>query len=611
VNFTESLILDLDEPSIQSDPASDNESELYLDQNNEADSIEMDYLEPPDVFFDAPEYQPFFEEPSLDESATSSLTDDLLTFLLLFNISTRAMNFLLSILIKHGISVPPSLYLLKKCIDVPNFARTVCKNGAEMVYFSIKENFKFCIDKHIIVRSCTLDMHFNIDGLPIYRSSSVSAWPILLKIPQIHLSYPLPVAIYVGKTKPVLHELIRQLFDELVDYIKNGFNYNGVYIQLGKILFICDAPARAMLQNVSYHTSKVGCPYCRIQGSTVEGRVVFDGFSEMRTDQSYRAGEENNQVGPTPLSSLPNIGLRSSFPPEYQHLVCLGVVRRLSHFFFSSVKDFKLTCRLSQNQILQVNDLIKYSVVHFPCEFNRKMRPVDELQHFKAAEFRNFILYFAPFILHKFLPQKYFNHLMCLHFSIYVFSDTIHKSLWPNAHDLITHFVDTCSDLFTSKVMVYNFHVLRHLSEFVNLYGPLESWSTFYFENYLGVLKRRTACTPHILSHVSNNMIKIRDLTTSRESSLFYSTQPPNNYCVYSAGLLLITSISGGTVSGKKLEFVKDLYIFPYPSSVLSIGYYKVSTQDVCNVQALNKCVCIPFENNSLVIPYACSHYYS
>jgi hypothetical protein len=41
---------------------------------------------------------------------------------------------------------------------------------------------------------------------------------------------------------------------------------------------------------------------------------------------------EDHNRGPTPLSCLP-VGLVSSFILDYMHLVCLGVMRRMVHYW--------------------------------------------------------------------------------------------------------------------------------------------------------------------------------------------------------------------------------------------------------------------------------------
>lgn len=576
-----------------------------------------DFSEDTTSSIDLDDDEDMYLEENNTENEGLSLAEELYFFFLLFNLSNRAMDFLLKLLIRHNVpNVPKSFHYLKKCSKLEKFD-TVSLSKGSFVYFSIKENLKFCVDKGLLVlKSIQLKLKFNIDGLPIYKSSNLSAWPILMQIDGCDLKFPLPVALFCGIQKPPLDVFLSELCNELRSLFTDNFVYRGVTFSIANILFLCDAPARCYLQCINFHNSKHGCGYCRVVGTCIEKRTIFDTVEgEPRTDAAYAQYLEDNQLSLSPLLSVPGVGLFTSIPPEYQHLICLGVVRRLTHFYFLRVKDFKLKCRLSSHQLQHVSSLIDKCKPFFPKEFNRKFRDLRELLNFKATEFRTFILYLAPFILRNVLPKQYYENLLLLHFSVYVFVSKKHTNLYKNAEASLQRFVAQCPSLFTQKCLVYNFHVLLHLPHFVNLYGPLDGWSTFFYENYLSMLKRRTKCTPSIFNHLCSNMMNIRELTTVCDPShLFFSSDTPNNCCQYDDGFLMISGFFEANekkcVSGYKLVFLNDLYDYPYKSSVLGIGYYKLSKIFVTDVIPNNKCICFPVNDNYLLLPYASDVYY-
>lgn len=47
-----------------------------------------------------------------------------------------------------------------------------------------------------------ISLNFNIDGLPIHKSSNHQLWPILCNITEIKNVSPIVVGIYEGKSKP-------------------------------------------------------------------------------------------------------------------------------------------------------------------------------------------------------------------------------------------------------------------------------------------------------------------------------------------------------------------------------------------------------------------------
>uniref|UniRef100_X1YUT4 Uncharacterized protein n=1 Tax=Capitella teleta TaxID=283909 RepID=X1YUT4_CAPTE len=105
-------------------------------------------------------------------------------------------------------------------------------------------------------------MHFNVDGLPLFKSSSEQLWPILCQI--INKSCkPFIVGLYSGKLKPSdPHEYLSQFVDELQPLFDNGFLFNGKTFGLVVAGFICDAPARAYLKQIKGHNGYSSCEKC-------------------------------------------------------------------------------------------------------------------------------------------------------------------------------------------------------------------------------------------------------------------------------------------------------------------------------------------------------------
>ena len=127
-----------------------------------------------------------------------TIADYLLMFFISFNISHCAMLYLLKLLIKFRVpDVPNSIYLLTKKSQFKNTDITKLGKG-NFFQFSIIENLKYCIDKGIFNVSSTIDFIFNVDGLPLFKSSGLCAWPIPFHIPQFKSKFQLPVSVYCG-----------------------------------------------------------------------------------------------------------------------------------------------------------------------------------------------------------------------------------------------------------------------------------------------------------------------------------------------------------------------------------------------------------------------------
>ena len=302
------------------------------------------------------------------------------------------------------------------------------------------------------------------------------------------------------------------------------------------------------------------------------------------------------------MSKVPNINFYSNFAPDYPHAVCLGVTRKLFHVYFNK--------RVKQSTITEMSDEICELAKYTPKEFQRRPRRIDkELSHFKATEFRLFLLYVGPYLFKKYLPTRLYNHFMLLHFAIYVLSsEEFFTSLFEQANSCLKVFVSQTEDIFGELLLTYNMHVLLHIPEFVKQHGTLNNFSTFEFENYLSRLKLHIRRTRYVSTHVINQAANLRSYKfTSPETDLLYSNAYPNN-CAFIENCLspiLIASVDrkNNSVSGYTLKFKKCLYTYPYSSELLRIGYY-CKTLVVKSGTPVKKCYILPYGNEYLLIPF-------
>ncbi|MCL4156283.1 UNVERIFIED_CONTAM: hypothetical protein GTU68_014635 [Idotea baltica] len=423
---------------------------------------------------------------------------------------------------------------------------------------------------------------------------------------------PLPISVFCGIGKPSIEQFLDNLVTELKNLTSNYFCFQSHYYKIAKVIFICDAPARSYLQCIKGHSAKLGCGYCRVEGVYLEDRVCFsyNDSIEMRCNDFYCNIQENNQIRPSPLLHV--VDLVYDFPPEYLHSVCLGVVKKLCTYFFTYVRGLKLPCRLSVAQKDEMSSTILHIRKFLPKEFHRKLRSLKEFEHYKAVEFRAILIYLGPFLFKKYLPSDFFNHFLLLHFSVYVFCSPIHSERYfSQAEMCIEKFCYEADILYKNKLSSYNTHIIRHIPKFVQLYGILDNWSSFRFENYLSILKRRLKCTNGIFAQTVNNLFLIRDLFSNISShDVFFNCSSPDNCAVLSCGtIILIMEVNYYEniifVSGYKMRFIKSLYSYPYESQCLSIGYYTKSDTILSLVKPVLKCICIPLDNNQYIcIPF-------
>jgi len=161
---------------------------------------------------------------------------------------------------------------------------------------------------------------------------------------------------------------------------------------------------------------------------------------EQRTDNSFqdrRYHEHQNGISPLSEAGIPCV---TGFCLDYMHLVCLGVVKRILWFLRRGPPE----CKLSALQISQLSkNLISLSGM-LPSEFARQPRTLLDIEHWKATEFRQFLLYTGPVVLKKSMSKEMYEHFLTLTIGISILlemDDEWRTSYLQYAEELLVYFV--------------------------------------------------------------------------------------------------------------------------------------------------------------------------
>lgn len=95
-------------------------------------------------------------------------------------------------------------------------------------------------------------------------------------------------------------------------------------------------------------------------------------------------------------------------------------------------------------------------------------------------------------MLKEFLNISVYEHFLLFHaaITILISSHHINRLGCKEAKNLLNIFVNHSEQIYGPQFCVYNVHLLCHLSTDVEIHGPLDTFSAFPFENYLGKLKK-------------------------------------------------------------------------------------------------------------------------
>lgn len=338
-----------------------------------------------------PQYTIFSKIPTLDKTVSeqnnihksrlNNLTPDLIILDFLsdwattFNIPQNAVSGLLKGLKKHT------------CFShFPVDCRTLLDTSKQtsLNIQSVKPGsyFHFGLAKGILRYASSdlksIKLAIGIDGLPISKSSGGQLWPIMAYI-ITDLLLPkkvFPVGIYYGFEKPKdSNEFLLDFVNEAVNLINNGINLNNIHLEVSINRICCDTSAKSFILKIKGHSGFSSCTRCCIEGEYTNNRVCFSYScikSMERTHEDYLSGlDEDYHISnesKSNLIELPNFDVVKSFPLDYMHLVCLGVMKKLLLLW---INKGPLTVRIRAKNMDELSNLLLSLNTCLPSDFAR------------------------------------------------------------------------------------------------------------------------------------------------------------------------------------------------------------------------------------------------
>lgn len=521
-------------------------------------------------------------------------------------------------------SVSDLLKLLNKWLPFDAFpidARTLLKTprkvkvlnveGGQFSYFGLQEQMISGLESsfHACALSSneiTLHLKIGIDGVPVSKSNNSQFWPILASVcGEINLPVFI-VGLFLGESKPQsITEYLKELINEVEFLEQNGLIFSSKRFPVKLKCIVADAPARSFLKCTKNHNAFYGCERCACKGKW-DRKVLFEnGSYPLYSDKTFRDRVySKHHNGTSPFERLP-IDMIHHFPIDYMHLCCLGVTRKLL-YLWTEIKPHKL--RNSDIQSIS-NRLVLFGKLMPKC-FNRKVRSLKDLHHFKATEFRSFMLYIGGPALLTVLDKKRFKHFLLFHTAMYILcSDSAYKSEWVSfAGNLLRKFVIQAEKIYGEGVLTYNLHTLQHLHLDVEIHGKLDNFSAFEFENFMQTMKKMVRGNNFKLEQVAKRLSEIGNFGHKSNCSKQFtvSTKSSENcYILKDGRVALIKQINGDSIT--IISPTKTGNVKSYPCDSTLFGIHRCSNFTIESVisasQLYKQCILLPYSNGSVCIP--------
>ncbi|XP_032780332.1 uncharacterized protein LOC116918704 [Daphnia magna] len=368
-----------------------------------------------------------------------------------------------------------------------------------------------------------IQLVISTDGVPLSKSSKSQFWPLTGLIGNIDFRKVFIIGLWHGQSKPSnANEFLKEFIFEAKQLSADSFSYRGKRIRFKIVLYVCDAPARSFVKFIKSHSGFFGCPYCIQEGEYHGWTLFLKNVSVLRTDFSFRQRvHEEHHVGNSDLETL-NCDMILDFPNCPQHLIDLGVTRKLMRKWFSGPRPNKLR----PAEILKLSTRMVELEKFIPFEFARKPRSIDFFPQFKSTEFA---LFNSPVVLQNILPEREFKNFLVFHVAVKLMSSKKYcYSLNDYIKTLLLFFVVDCLAIYGDEFISYNVQNLLHLGEQILRFGPLYKFSAYLFESYYQIFKKVLRKGNQVLQQVVN---RIFELNVTLLQGIQY---PPKLLCTFS-----------------------------------------------------------------------------
>lgn len=124
-------------------------------------------------------------------------------------------------------------------------------------------------------------------------------------------------------------------------------------------------------------------------------------------------------------------------------------------------------------------------------DFARDVRSLSDLTHFKATDLRQFVLYGGIVFLKGLVADHIYDHWLLLHVAVRLLSvDSLTSDNIDTAERLLHKFVEQYPLIYGEDSITYVVHLLLHITYYSRLYGALDAFSCYKFENFIQKLKK-------------------------------------------------------------------------------------------------------------------------
>ena len=377
-------------------------------------------------------------------------------------------------------------------------------------------------------------------------NSSSEMWVICLAINELEYKerVKLENLLIVGLSceKPELSLFLKPLYNSMMKLAK-GVNFEipdqTILVKGIIICFIADQVAKAFMMNMTKYNGKFGCQTCTQKSTHLkEDHVRIYDFQkfDLRTDAEHLLhiakckkiqGTYLGVKGPSMYSKIVMDPINAA-SIDSMHALFRGVVRQLLNYLIG--QQYSREPYSIRQHLKTIEERI--SSLKPPSFVQRFPSSIDKhAQEWKAHDYKNWFFHYSAVTLCDLLPENQFEHYKLLLFGVSIlFKSSISEEDLNLAERALQKFVSQFADIYKTRYMSSNVHLLLHLVDQVRKFGPLPNISAFPFEDMNGQLKNLVHGSTSPELQISSSISFLLSMVTFKQKFMEENSEAANFY---------------------------------------------------------------------------------
>lgn len=363
-------------------------------------------------------------------------------------------------------------------------------------------------------KDMTVTLTMFTDGVSLFKSSKVSLWPVYLVVNELSpysrflKKNMILWGLWQGQGKPKMNTFFFPFVKEMRTLYNEGLSVETIagkqtiYIITNALTM--DLQARACVFNMMQHNGLCACIFCEETGVVVKsgkGHTRSFPYREIkpkaRTSESIDASVEQAVQQKKPVCGFHGRSILKHLPwnefhvnctIDYMHGFLLGILKRMMTLWIDG-SSFEQPYFIG-HKLKEIDKTLKN--IKTPYIIHRTPRKIqNNLNHWKASEFRSFLLYYGIPCVEGILPNSYLEHFACLvEATFLLLQEKITAKDLKRCKKLLDVFYKCMAPLYGEETCGLNVHNLSHIVECVENWGPLWAYSCFSFESFNGEISK-------------------------------------------------------------------------------------------------------------------------